>query len=344
LEPIAVTSSLLLTSETLFLLVFLFSMERIAEFLQSHCIRRLVEAGLLLGVATLVRPVTYYLPVALAAGLLVVLARVPGIRWKAPAVLLLCVLPWLAAWQIRNRVVAGYHGFTSVSDDNLYYLAAANLTARLENRPASDVFDEMGFEDFTGNSGQNYLFSTYLSHHPGQVAWSQTERLAFMHDSAVRLIKAHLGIYLGLCARDLTPTLFNPVVYYFDHTLHLRHPGHNSGVFNQSQSNWQKILSKVQEDPFLAVETALSALVLAFVYLFAARGLWLAARGKFRGDLHCASLWLLLGVSVYFLAVSVALVMGPLATARYRLPVLPVVCILAAAGFRRGKSLQGLPG
>jgi hypothetical protein len=80
-------------------------------------------------------------------------------------------------------------------------------------------------------------------------------------------------------------------------------------------------------------------MVLLAVYLLAARALWLAARGSFHGSLHSASLWLLLGVSVYFLAVSAALVQGPLATARYRLPVMPVVCILAAAGFQRSKAM-----
>ena len=47
-----------------------------------------------------------------------------------------------------------------------------------------------------------------------------------------------------------------------------------------------------------------------------------------------AYLWLLLGVTLYFLAVSG----GAVAAARLRLPVMPIACVLAAAGVvhRRG--------
>ena len=52
--------------------------------------------------------------------------------------------------------------------------------------------------------------------------------------------------------------------------------------------------------------------------------------------MHNASLWLLLGTSLYILAITSA-GEGPFIEARLRLPVMPVVCILAAAGLRRTK-------
>jgi Dolichyl-phosphate-mannose-protein mannosyltransferase len=348
-EPSAVTSSFVLTSETLFLALFLLSMERLAEFLRGRNLRVLAVAGLWLAAATFVRPVTYYLPVFLALGLLIVLARVPsfppqrqrpvaggpGMRWKAPSVLLISVLPWLAAWQMRNWVETSYSGFTSILDENLYYLAAANLTARLEHRPARDVIYGLEYGDYTGNSGQSYLFQPYLAQHPEQVGWSQAQRLAFMHSQSVRLIQAHPAVYLSLCVKDMFTTVFNPVVYYLDRSLHPKPPLHPTGVAAGGPSGWRLLLSKAQGDPFLAAETVISEVVLLAVYLFAARGLLLAVRGTFGRGLHKEFLWLLLGTSLYFLAVSVAVVMGPLATPRYRMPVTPVVCILAVAGFRR---------
>jgi len=71
--------------------------------------------------------------------------------------------------------------------------------------------------------------------------------------------------------------------------------------------------------------------VLLGLYLF-------AARGVFRGGMHTANLWLLLGTSFYFLAIT-ALIMGVGADARYRLPIMPIVCIFAAAGFQRKKTI-----
>jgi len=57
-----------------------------------------------------------------------------------------------------------------------------------------------------------------------------------------------------------------------------------------------------------------------------------AAKGTLRGGAPGVCLWLLLGVSLYFLGVS-----GVLGAARFRLPVMPVVCTLAAAGVLRRK-------
>ena len=52
--------------------------------------------------ATFVRPVAFYLPIALALGLMAVFIRVPGLRWKAPLVLLASTVPLLGAWQAKT--------------------------------------------------------------------------------------------------------------------------------------------------------------------------------------------------------------------------------------------------
>ena len=134
-EPISIIYSVRLLPETLFLALLVLSLERMAVFLRDRSLWVLAQAGLGLAAATFVRPVSYYLPAALALGLFVVLARVPGLppqrqrpvagdpglRWKAPAVLLLSVLPWIAAWQLRNQIETGFGGFSSIVARNLYF-------------------------------------------------------------------------------------------------------------------------------------------------------------------------------------------------------------------------------
>ena len=92
-EAGSVSLSVVLLSETLFLVFLLLSLERLAVFLRTLRLPALAAAGLWLAAATFVRPISYYLPFALALGLFLVLMRVPGLRWKAPAVLLISVLP-----------------------------------------------------------------------------------------------------------------------------------------------------------------------------------------------------------------------------------------------------------
>ncbi len=343
-EPVSVSHSAFLLSESLFLVLFLLSMERLATFLRGRRLPTLAAAGLWLAAAIFVRPIAYYLPVALALGLLLVLARVPGLRWKAPAVLLICVLPWLAAWQIRNRVETGYGGFSSVSEVNLYFFTAAEVTARVEHRNWDDVRKGQGNTVFTNHSGQAYLLQPYLARHPEQAGWSQGQRLAYMHSEAVHVMRAHTGVYLGLCVRSLAKMVSNNGAQYFEHLLI---PGNSvpaAGFINDGPARWWNSLVKTYPTTYLwiAAAKAVLAFMLLGLYLLAARGIVLAARGVFRGRMHDACLWLLLGTSLYFLAAAAAAA-GPIADARLRMPAMPSVCIFASAGFRRTKAIAPEP-
>ena len=341
-EPLSVVNSIMLLSETLFLALFLLSMERIAAFLRGPRLRMLAAGGLWLAAATFVRPVTYYLPIVLAVGLFLVLARAPslppqrqgpvagdpGLRWKAPAVLLLSVLPLLAAWQIRNWAETGYTGFSSVSDLNLYYFIAPDVDAQVEHRSYTDIRRELGYGCAPGCGERFYLYQRYLALHPEQAEWGQAQRLAFMHSEALGVIRPHLSVYLRQCFQHLLVTLFGPGTGAFRNLLHPEEFERMSRLTAYMRPV-DKEITLAKTYPWIAAEKA--------VFVFAMLGLYLfAARGIFRGGMHRACLWLLLGTSIYFFAVSAA-AGGAGVGARYRLPVMPAVCILAAAGLRRAK-------
>jgi hypothetical protein len=339
-EPLSVANSLVLLSETLFLVLFLLSMERLAVFLRNHRLRVLAVAGLWLAAATLVRPVTYYLPLALTLGLFLVLARVPGfppqrqkpvagvpgLRWKAPAVLLLSVLPWLAAWQVRNRLETGYGGISSVTEVNAYFYIAADVTARVEQRNSYDVRSGLGYSCAPGCSEQVYLYPHYTEIHPEQAGWSQGQRLAFMRSAALRVIRAHEGVYLRAFLPHLFETVFEPGAGTFNHLLNV---GDDRQIdrFMNYRNPVDGAMALAKAYPWVAFEKAIFVAVLLGMYL-------LAARGVFRGGILAAHVGLLIGISLYFLAISAAAA-GAGVAARYRLPIMPEVCILASAGVVR---------
>jgi len=330
-EPISVAFSSALLSETLFMVPFLICMERLAAFLRSRSLRVLAVAGLWLAAATYVRPITYYLPIVLAAGLFVTLARVPGLRWKAPAVLLISVLPWLAIWQIRNRAETGYAGFSSISEINLYFYDAVDIEARLEHRGFFDMRKELGYVDFSDRDGQSYLYAPYVALHPEQATWTQGQRLAFMHAEGLRVIKTHIGTYLGNFARALLNAVVSPGAGYLDRLVIPDGGRNNAGVIDEGAARGG--IQLVRKSPWEAAEKVVFEIALLAMYLCAAWGLTLAARGTFRGSLSNASLYMLLGASVYFLCV--AALSDTAADSRLRLPVMPFVCILVAAGLWR---------
>ncbi|MGA3080090.1 MAG: glycosyltransferase family 39 protein [Terracidiphilus sp.] len=311
-EPLSIIYSVRLLPETLFLALLLLSLERLAVFLSGRRLRALAAAGLWLAAATFVRPVSYYLPAALALGLFAALGRVPGLRWKAPAVLLLSVLPWLAAWQARNWLETGFAGFSSIVARNLYFYQAAEVAARVEHRSFIEEQSAFGYPDE----------QAYLARHPEQAGWNQARRVAFMASEARRVLLAHPGIALKVQLEGSAVVAFTPCAADLLRLLGAYPEDGPKRVVNEGPARSAMRLARAHPWP-AALMAALEVALLGF-YMLAARGaLWGYARRE--------AIWLLLGVFLYFVAVSG----GAQAVGRYRLPALPAVWIFAAAGLRR---------
>jgi len=242
-------------------------------------------------------------------------------------VLLITVLPWLAAWQVRNWAETGYSGFSSIREVNLYFFIAADVKARMEHRPSFEISKELGYEEFTNHGGQAYLYQPYLKLHPEQIGWSQAQRLAYMRSQATGMIRAHSGVYLRALAAHFVKTVFDPGAGSFDALINPGDPRHIAGLLvNEGLVPGAIKLAKAY--PWIAVEKAVFAVVLLGLYLFAARGI-------FSGEINKGCLWLLLGTSLYFLAIS-AIAGG--SDSRYRQPAMPAICIFASAGFHNKKT------
>ncbi len=106
---------------------------------------RLLAAGTVLAAATFVRPTTYYLPVLVVA-LLLVAAR----RWRwdrrttttAIGAFLLPAVLLCGGWQIRNHLAVGTWTFAGVQNFNLYYFWAAPALAIDEQQDPAIVRDQ----------------------------------------------------------------------------------------------------------------------------------------------------------------------------------------------------------
>jgi hypothetical protein len=215
---------------------------------------------------------------------------------------------------------------------NLYFLSAANVKAHIDHRPALAIITELGYPDFTNHSGQVYMQQPYLALHPEQVGWNQPQRISYLHTEAVKIIRAHPALYMRLCLVDLLRTTFYPSIYNLTHPRVQSVPTYAAVIANEGLSAWRMAIARAMVRPWVTAEIAVGGLFLLWLYT-------LAARGMIRSKLRNAGLWLLMGTLLYFLLVSVVEVMGPLATPRYRLPIMPIVCIFAAAGLIRDKTI-----
>jgi hypothetical protein len=308
-EPVSIVYSVRLLSETLFVAVLLLSLERLVFFLQSRSLRALAWGGVWLAVAAFVRPVAYYLAFAGALWVLVACWRDHALRWKAPALLLAVTLPWLAAWQGRNYAETGFAGFSSIQVRNLYFYNAASVSARTEGREFVQVQRSFGYPDE----------ASYSAAHPEQKGWSEAQRLIFMKGEARRILTAHWTWALRDQVTGSAVVLLTPCAADLLELVGLdggRAParvvstGILAGAARIANGNRVRVISMV-------------LLELWLVTLYCA-----AARGVLRGGAKPSVLVLLIVTCMYFAVVSG----GVAAVGRYRISIMPVVCVLAAAG------------
>jgi 4-amino-4-deoxy-L-arabinose transferase-like glycosyltransferase len=314
LEPISILYSVRMMPETFFVLLLLAMIDRLLSFYETGKLSTLSVTGLLLAAATYVRPVSYYLVFPLAVALVVTAPRGRGYRWKAPVVLLLSVLPLLAAWQLRNKVETGYSGFSSIVEQNLYFYQSAEVTAELDHIPLGAEQKKLGYPDEL----------SYLAVHPEQRHWSLTQRLNYMRSQSLQILAQHRLLYLKTHFKGVGVVAFTPCATEFLQLLHLYPQDEqmprrimNEGVV----SSFERVM---RAHPGVTVIMALFELVLLAYYASAIYGICFG-----RGER--VPLILLIGLSLYFLLISG----GAQAVGRYRLPIMPEICILAAGGLAR---------
>jgi len=120
-------------------------------------LRRLALLGLAIAAATMVRPVTYYLPLLVVALLIGRTLRARSSRRDLARMLAALLAPLLVivgGWQLRNHVQVDSWRFSAVEAKNLYRYRAAGVVAHEEGvsleraqRRLDDRFGEIGDEE-----------------------------------------------------------------------------------------------------------------------------------------------------------------------------------------------------
>ena len=310
-EPLSIVYAMRLMPETLFVFLLLLTIDRILSFQNNSKLAELVFAGFSLAAATYVRPVSYYLAVALALGIAYTAPKQRGLWWKAPAVLLAVVIPAIAAWQIRNAVESDYSGFSSIVEKNLYFFQSAEVTAETQHISLEAEQQQLGYPED----------KHYAAAHPEQSGWTQAQRLRFMRNQSIQILEAHPFLYLRTHFAGVALVAFTPCA---TELLQLLGSYPADGVMPHRILNEGVVASAkrviLAHPTVAAVMTMLEAFLL-LLYAFAIRG-YLSA------GINRPAMRALIGIAVYFLLISG----GAQAVGRYRLPVMPELCILAAGG------------
>jgi 4-amino-4-deoxy-L-arabinose transferase-like glycosyltransferase len=317
LEPLSVIYASKLLSETLFTTLVIAACCGLVAYVRRPAWRRMFLVAVGLAAAAYVRPIAYYLPVVVALCLTAVAVRrrtyhPPGPMLGSVALLLVVAMGLTGVWRARNWVEAGYPGFAAVSDVNLYFYLGASVRAAREGVPYYEMQRRMGYYDHT----------LYLRLHPEQTTWSPARRLTHMGTEGRRMLLdaplTYARIHLDGIVRLLVAPGATDALRLFD--LDRGIAGYLGVFVDEGVSRGIATLSRTL--PFVFWSNLVLAPML--VASLACAGLAMGCR-SLRRD---AASFVLLGVMGYLVVIAG----GPAAYARFRHPIMPIVCVYAACG------------
>jgi 4-amino-4-deoxy-L-arabinose transferase-like glycosyltransferase len=314
-EPLSALYCSKLLSETLFTAAITAAMLLALRYVARQSAIDLCASAVVVAISAFVRPIAYFLPLAIV-GLYVAWLWNSSeskklLLLKSLGFLLLAFGP-LALWQARNYAVAGYPRFSAISDINLYFYQAAGTLALERGAPIGEVQRELGY----GSE------EVYLRSHPEQRSWSQAERLQFQHDEAVRILREHPGAMLRMHLAGILDMLIDPGTNAYLDFFRLRDDERQAPPRQADASIVARLRRAFRDKPLAATIHVLLYGALFGIYAAAILGALVSRVWNNRLALFA------LAIAGYLLALSG----GPAAYHRLRLPLEPVICLLAGCG------------
>jgi 4-amino-4-deoxy-L-arabinose transferase-like glycosyltransferase len=316
IEPAAVLFSSLLSTETLFTAILTLGVYYLVRYLRRESLSDLLIAAGALAASAYVRPVGYYLPLTIVLGLGAWML-VGAYRKKAR--LLVYLVGFLIAsnvltgvWRIRNEILTGYSGFSSVFSDDMYCNMAASVLAAKRHISYGVMQQRLGCYDL----------SIYFMDHPKQRAQPIGQIVKYERKNAILLFLRNpvtfARIYLEGVARGIFDPLSTEFVRFFD--LYPKEGGLLDTAINDG-------VIKTLEVLFSNRLLAWSTIVLFTLHLLYITGL---CESLFKAPPSDPAFFIVLLIMSYYLL----LPGGPSDWGRYRHPAMPLICVLASYGLR----------
>lgn len=298
LDLTTMTYASYLLTETLFTLLLVVALAAWPLRGDGNPTARSAVAGLAWGLATLTRPITFYLaPLTLGVALLGARRR-PAVLRDA-AVALLCGIVVVGAWMARNHALSGSAVLSTIEGENILHYRAA-----LVSLPPGKTVEQWRRELRDATREGDYDRTD-----PRQAATLDAAK----KKKAFELIASHpLGIYRPL-ALGLPRLYLSPNRSYLYKLLGVEHQEWDLDAVEDSPA-WHRLLSR--EAFYLGASAAYQLLLL----VGAGAGAFLAWRRR--------EAWAIVPVvAILYLTVFSA---GLETHARFRVPIVPILALLAA--------------
>lgn len=312
-EPFSNFISNVVTPDSFFAVLILVGVLCFWNFIRNGRRSDLAISAVFLAVATLVKPISQFLPLVLVVFLIFILKKnhvLAASTLKQALLYLLIFLAVIFPWVLRNKIVFKSWGITSLPSYNIYFYNAATLVAaenKIGTGQAQQLLLEKAQKD-TGAKDQNGLFDPKYS--------------GYLRSSAFKIILSHKLEYLKLHILTLGPFFINDGY------------GKIYPLFGLKLHNDQSITLLLSRGDFLDAKNyifnrknidlvlfGIGKLLWFVIYAFIIRQLYKLWKEKDRSRLLNFTFFSL--IILYF-----ALLTGPVAAASYRMPVQAFIFIL----------------
>ncbi len=332
IDPLSILFASQLAAETLFTAVVLVGVHYLVKYLRRQSLGDLLVSAGALAASVYIRPIGYFLPMIIAAGLAawaLVPRRQNKLHFLAHAGAFVIVSVTLTGlWQVRNKIETGYSGFSAIATDNLYFISAGSVLAAQQHVPYYEMRDRMGYQDQ----------SVYLQEHPEQKNWSVAQRVNYKSQAAEHILLGSPLTYARIYFDGVVRGTFDPVS-----TEYLR-------FFDLYPKEGDLLTISVDNGIIATVEALLASpllfwsiavlLPLQILYLSCAC-ITLCSR-----RILDPAVFAVVCIAGYYMAIAG----GPGDWARFRHPAMPIVCMLGGYGLhlalvrrRLRPQLQGFP-
>ena len=324
LNPNVSFSSTQLLTETLFSFLLIGAFYFFTAYIQHRKTSSLLISGFALGLSTLTRVVSLYLPILLVI-FLVYLYRKEISKLAIPVLLFLGIYYLtLTPWCVRNYAIFNRPVIVEI---NLLPLHVAMLEAHLKNITMQEASKFLENELWAEAKNYPQIDTT----NPMEVGQLGT-KIGMEHIKKAPLTYAKIHV-LGMSSNLAIPLGFTPLSLYFKGEP-FSTPGSKPAVlhdalilFSRGQiSSGLKFLweNRIKNAPKGILILFLASLFYQFLILL------LALIGLFARYMNKKTMLLFILVILYFLAMA-----GPLVDSRFRMPIEPFLSILAGMGFCR---------
>lgn len=307
LDPVASAHAGLILSEGLFGFLMILCVCALIKARHSAGTLLFAFAGACLGAAIMVRPIALYLILPWTAAL----AAVSYNSYKRKAVAFLIAASLLPlAWCARNAALFGHFEYTSISGASMLLWDAPAVAAAVDGKPAAQATKE--------------LQRDFLREYPNAFA-NPFEESSARRAFARKILLPHPFVVLRMHGVTMVKMLLGPGT---DLIADVLFPGRRpeDAAVAADRIAGTGTLAILRAIPLLWILLVLGEAALILAYALGAVGLWRTAAER---DWYFAAAVVL--PACYLIALS----SGGWAYYRFRVPISPLIALLAARGFRQ---------